>query len=238
MSSHFQENHVGSSISIYGAKSSNSGSVAIWPFDLPLEFLKTLFDIMALIEKSKTRFGWTKRSDRVIWRCVLFLLMVNGFDYLNWYNIPQITLDYLTVKRRPAYVCLSCFNQQSGMFGFAYQKMQTIDDLWRHRRIKTMLHLHVIVVYYINMYIYYIYMHSILMRIPFIETNPIFYLSTVVTFPLQRLRSPSRCPTWTSWATLRIACTARMAWNPRRRELHGHGSRCGGTWGVSKMVGF
>lgn len=95
-----------------------------------------------------------------------------------------------------------------------------------------------IVVYSTYICMYYIYMHIILMRIPFLETNPIFYLSTVVTFPLQRLRSPSRCPTWTSWATLRIACTARMAWNPRRRERRGHGSRCGGTWGVSKMVGF
>ena len=76
------------------------------------------------------------------------------------------------------------------------------------------------------------------MRTPCLKTNPVFDFSTVVTFPLQRLRSPSRCPTWTSWATLRIACTARMACNPRRRERRGHGSRCGGTWGVSKMVGF
>ena len=92
-------------LNVYDAKNSNIGSVAI---------CRHLTIWLALgIPKRIVCYhcsNWTNRrndltgpedpiyySDRVIWLCVLLLLMVKGFDYWIGTKIPQIALDYLTM---------------------------------------------------------------------------------------------------------------------------------------------
>ena len=92
-------------LNVYDAKNSNIGSVAI---------CRHLTIWLALgIPKRIICYhcsNWTNRrndltgpedpilySDRVIWLCVLLLLMVKGFDYWIGTKNPQIALDYLTM---------------------------------------------------------------------------------------------------------------------------------------------
>ena len=92
-------------LNVYDAKNSNIGSVAI---------CRHLTIWLALgIPKRIICYhcsNWTNRrndltgpedpiyySDRMIWLCVLLLLMVKGFDYWIGTKIPQIALDYLTM---------------------------------------------------------------------------------------------------------------------------------------------
>jgi hypothetical protein len=99
-------------LNVYDAKNSNIGSVAI---------CRHLTIWLALgIPKRIICYhcsNWTNRrndltgpedpiyySDRVIWLCVLLLLMVKGFDYWNGTTIPQIELDYLTMLNTGQYI--------------------------------------------------------------------------------------------------------------------------------------
>ena len=98
-------------LNVYDAKNSNIGSVAI---------CRHLTIWLALgIPKRIICYhcsNWTNRrndltgpedpiyySDRMIWLCVLLLLMVKGFDYWIGTKIPQIALDYLTMLNTGQY---------------------------------------------------------------------------------------------------------------------------------------
>ena len=98
-------------LNVYDAKNSNIGSVAICRH-------LTIWLAVGIPKRIICYHcsNWTNRrndltgpedpiyySDRVIWLCVLLLLMVKGFDYWIGTKIPQIALDYLTMLNTGQY---------------------------------------------------------------------------------------------------------------------------------------